>query len=225
MHAGFPNKQETESDLWIWASHNGIAGGHRGVLCSSDISLLRTSSNFDRHFTLGCPPFHWLVNGEPVLTPSQKPKNIDLQYLCTCYASSFSYGKSAWNFPFEKKSIHQQDSGEPMGNLYTARGSDRDCVFVKQVHFSYSESPWTSPIEWTSLHRRTYSVERPWGILSLFTTCIQLQIHPARDWHRHNVYSSFFFFFIFIFFFSRSFFLQWITADPSPWGNFTPPTK
>ena len=24
---------------------------------------------------------------------------------------------------------------------------------------------------------------------------------------------------------SRSFFLRWITADPSPWGNFTPPTK
>ena len=23
----------------------------------------------------------------------------------------------------------------------------------------------------------------------------------------------------------RSFFLRWITADPSPWGNFTPPTK
>ena len=24
---------------------------------------------------------------------------------------------------------------------------------------------------------------------------------------------------------SRSFFLRWITADPSPWGNFTPPAK
>ena len=24
---------------------------------------------------------------------------------------------------------------------------------------------------------------------------------------------------------SRSFFLRWITADPSPWGNFTPPMK
>ena len=24
---------------------------------------------------------------------------------------------------------------------------------------------------------------------------------------------------------SRSFFLRWITEDPSPWGNFTPPTK
>ena len=24
---------------------------------------------------------------------------------------------------------------------------------------------------------------------------------------------------------SRSFFLRWITADPSPWGNFTPPTN
>ena len=24
---------------------------------------------------------------------------------------------------------------------------------------------------------------------------------------------------------SRWFFLRWITADPSPWGNFTPPVK
>ena len=24
---------------------------------------------------------------------------------------------------------------------------------------------------------------------------------------------------------SGPFFLRWITADPSPWGNFTPPTK
>ena len=38
--------------------------------------------------------------------------------------------------------------------------------------FSYGESPRTPPLEGTSLHRRNNSVERPWGILSLFTTCL-----------------------------------------------------
>ena len=39
--------------------------------------------------------------------------------------------------------------------------------------FHYGESPRTPPLEGTSLHRRSMSVERPWGILSLFTTCFQ----------------------------------------------------
>ena len=62
-------------------------------------------------------------------------------------------------FPFEKKSIHQQDSGETMGNLYPVRGSDRDCVvFVKQVHFSYSEHqehliPLYYKADWDQLRR------------------------------------------------------------------------
>ncbi len=49
-----------------------------------------------------------------------------------------------------------------------------------------------------------------------------------RLWHRYNVSSFLFFSFFlsfFLLFFSRSFFLWWITTDPSPWGNFTPPTK
>ena len=41
--------------------------------------------------------------------------------------------------------------------------------------FSYGESPRTTPLEGTSLHRWNNSVERPWGILSLFTTCLQVQ--------------------------------------------------
>ena len=44
--------------------------------------------------------------------------------------------------------------------------------FCKAGSFSYSESPRTPPLEGTSLHRRNNSVERPWGILSLFTTCL-----------------------------------------------------
>ena len=44
----------------------------------------------------------------------------------------------------------------------------------KAGSFSYSESLWTPPLEGTSLHRWNNDVERPWGILSLFTTCLRL---------------------------------------------------
>ena len=44
-------------------------------------------------------------------------------------------------------------------------------------HFSYGESPRTPPLEGTSLHRWHNSVERPWGILSLFTTCFRLRVN------------------------------------------------
>ena len=46
----------------------------------------------------------------------------------------------------------------------------------KSGRFSYGESPRTPPLKGNSLHRRNNSVERPWGILSLFTTCSQLFI-------------------------------------------------
>ena len=46
----------------------------------------------------------------------------------------------------------------------------------KSGRFSYDESPRTPPLKGNSLHRRNNSVERPWGILSLFTTCSQLFI-------------------------------------------------
>ena len=85
--------------------------------------------------------------------------------------------------------------------------------------FSYGESPRTPPLEGTSLHRRNNSVERPWGILSLFTTCSDyVSVFPESvgDTDIYMYVMSLW---------SRSFFLRWITADPSPWGNFTPPTK
>ena len=58
-------------------------------------------------------------------------------------------------------------------------------VFVKQVCFSYGESPRTPPLEGTSLHRRNISVERPWGILSLFTTCLPVWVKSSRQSHCH----------------------------------------
>ena len=53
----------------------------------------------------------------------------------------------------------------------------------KAGSFSYGESPWTPPLEGTSLHRWNNSVERPWGILSLFTTCLQVQSPCCSLWH------------------------------------------
>ena len=58
-------------------------------------------------------------------------------------------------------------------------------VFVKQVCFSYGESPRTPPLEGTSLHRRNISVERPGGILSLFTTCLPLWVKLSRQSRCH----------------------------------------
>ena len=54
-------------------------------------------------------------------------------------------------------------------------------VFVKQVCFSYGESPRTPPLEGTSLHRRNISVERPSGILILFTTCLPLWVKSSHQ--------------------------------------------
>ena len=99
--------------------------------------------------------------------------------------------------------------------IYPAKDCDTDTWgFCGASRFSYGESPRTPPLEGTSLHRRNNSVERPWGILSLFTTCFRVNSSCQRLWHRH-VASLW----------SKSFFLRRITADPSPWGNFTPPTK
>ena len=55
--------------------------------------------------------------------------------------------------------------------------------FCKAGSFSYGESPRTPPLEGTSLHRWNISVERPWGILSLFTTCLQVQSPCHSLWH------------------------------------------
>ena len=55
----------------------------------------------------------------------------------------------------------------------------------KAGRFSYGESPRTPPLEGTSLHRWNISVERPWGILSLFTTCLPLWVKSSRQSRCH----------------------------------------
>ena len=59
--------------------------------------------------------------------------------------------------------------------------------FCKAGSFSYGESPWTPPLEGTSLQQWNNSVERPWGILSLFTTCLQVQSPCHSLWHMWNM--------------------------------------
>ena len=56
----------------------------------------------------------------------------------------------------------------------------------KAGRFSYGESPRTPPLEGTSLHRRNISVERPWGILSLFTTCLPLWVKSSHHSRCHT---------------------------------------
>ena len=78
--------------------------------------------------------------------------------------------------------------------------------------FSYGESPRTPPLEGTSLHRRhnRYSVERPWGILSLLLRPVSDYewIQPSRGWrwHKHN-------YMYLPSLWSGSFFLQWIEKE------------
>ena len=133
----------------------------------------------------------------------------------------------------QRKSHHRKKARERCNNKMLKRNRENKAVLkwnhmarasdkwlpCKVGGFSYSESPRTPPLEGTSLHRRNKSVERPWGILSLFTTCSDYEwIHLSRgcdtDIYIYMYVASLW---------SRSFFLRWITADPSPLGNFTPP--
>ena len=56
------------------------------------------------------------------------------------------------------------------------------CWLLFPVFFIWGVSltPRTPPLEGTSLHRRNISVERPWGILSLFTTCSPLWVKSSH---------------------------------------------
>ena len=72
----------------------------------------------------------------------------------------------------------------------TLRRLSKCHVFVKQVfkkkNFFNGDPPRTPPLEGTSLHRRNISVERPWGILSLFTTCLPLWVKSSHQSRCHT---------------------------------------
>ena len=96
-----------------------------------------------------------------------------------CKAGRFSYGESPRTPPLEGTSLHRWNNSveRPWGilSLFTTclyAGVTVTWRLCKAGRFSYGESPRTPPLEGTSLHRWNNSVERPWGILSLFTTCL-----------------------------------------------------
>ena len=148
------------------------------------------------------------------------------RHVTSCKAGRFSYGKSPRTPPLEGTSLHRWNISveRPLGilSLFTTRFQLRvnsPCQMLWHRHvtsceagrFSYGESPRTPPLEGTSLHRWNISVERPWGILSLFTTFLRQRVHsPSKNTMTQTcgiiVKQVGFFFF---------FFLRRITADPS----------
>ena len=83
-----------------------------------------------------------------------------------------------------KKSSHRRRSTKSSKKKQHLENTDK-WHLPKAGSFS-NESPRTPPLEGTSLHRWNNSVERPWGILSLFTTCLQVQSPCHSLWHRCN---------------------------------------
>ena len=92
-----------------------------------------------------------------------------------------------WNFTLKQNKCVESPRG--ILSLFTTRFRlrmnspyqrlwwHRHVVFCGAARFSYGESPRTPSFEGTSLDRRNMSVERPWGILSLFTTCLRLRVN------------------------------------------------
>ena len=64
---------------------------------------------------------------------------------------------------------------EPVYDIALPEALTKTCMwrFSQTGRFSYGESPCTPPPEGNSLHRRNNSVERPWEIISLLTTCFR----------------------------------------------------
>ena len=97
--------------------------------------------------------------------------------------------------PLPLRELHSTDETrvwrDPVGAWACLRlqvNSQCQKLWHRQMAFSEtgrsdSHSPRTPPLEGTSLHRRNKSVERPWGILSLFTTCYTW-MHPAWGCYR-----------------------------------------
>ena len=79
----------------------------------------------------------------------------------------------------KKKSSDRRSEG--LAKSYKKQHSENTNKWhlCKAGSFSYGESPRTPPLEGTSLHRWNNSVERPWGILSLFTIVCEITLPQA----------------------------------------------
>ena len=89
-------------------------------------------------------------------------------------------------FPLEETSLHRRStSNSKDGNwessacmipTTTPQAVTQTSGVCETGPFSYDKLRQTPPLEGTSLHRRYLSVERPWGILSLFTTATRQRL-------------------------------------------------
>ena len=166
-----------------------------------------------------------------------------------CESGRFSYGESPRTPPLEGTSLHRRHNRysveRPWGILrpplegslvFSRPVSDyewippsRGCrwhrhtciaIFVKQVVFLTVNH--RGPLPLRELHSTDDTIvwRDPGGSWACLRPVLNYEwIHPSRGcwWHKHN-------YMYLPSFWSGSFFLRWITADPSPWGNFTPPT-
>ena len=98
-----------------------------------------------------------------------------------CYKEQNHYelsGRRPKQIPYEKK--------KKMKKKKDTKETVKTSCLCKAGRFSYGESPRTPPLEGTSLHRRNISVERPLGILSLFTTCLPLWVKSSHQSRCHT---------------------------------------
>ena len=111
----------------------------------------------------------------------QHSQSTDNWYLCK--AASFSNSKSK---PLRRRVLIKEGRAKSSKKQQHSENTDK-WHLCKAGSFSYGESPQTPPLEGNSLHRWNNSVERPWGILSLFTTCLRLCVKsPCHSlWYVH----------------------------------------
>ena len=101
-----------------------------------------------------------------------------------CYKEQNHYelsGKRPKRIPYKTKLKKKKEKENKKRHQWVKMS----CL-CKAGRFSYGESPRTPPLEGTSLHRRNISVERPWGILSLFTTCLPLWVKSSHHSRCHT---------------------------------------
>ena len=142
------------------------------------------------------PTINWLKTWQE--KPKEQPQKVALKRRKAHWKQNNTTMKKNLVQKGQRKS-HQRKKRERRNNKMLKRNRERKAVpkwnhmarssdkwlLCKAGGFSYGESPRTPPLEGTSLHRRNNSVERPWGILSLFTTSLPLWVPSPchRLWH------------------------------------------
>ena len=142
------------------------------------------------------PTINWLKTWQE--KPKKQPQKVALKRRKAHWKKNNTTMKKNLVQKGQRKS-HQRKKRERRNNKMLERNRERKAVpkwnhmarssdkwlLCKAGGFSYGESPRTPPLEGTSLHRWNNSVERPWGILSLFTTSLPLWVPSPchRLWH------------------------------------------